>query len=235
LYQPLDGYCYNSDTHFLYDFIEKNLLKYKNITGSLLDIGSGSGILGILLARDYKKLNLYQVEIQKIFQFLTQKNCTINHINSELYKGSLFDIEFDRKFDYVVSNPPFYNSDVIKSENKNIKIARYNDNIPLDKFISTASSLLTQKGKFFFCYDPKQLADIFIGSKKANLNVDAIRYLHPNDKKEASLVMVYCRKNSKSKLQILSPLIMFDKNGNLTQEVSKIYNHTATHSIKAQV
>ncbi|MFA9374886.1 MAG: methyltransferase, partial [Poseidonibacter sp.] len=43
LYQPKDGYCYNSDTHFLYNFIVQSLKKFKNIKGELLDIGSGSG------------------------------------------------------------------------------------------------------------------------------------------------------------------------------------------------
>ena len=55
LYQPLNGYCYNSDTHFLFNFICKNLEKYKNISGELLDIGSGSGILGLLVAKKFSK------------------------------------------------------------------------------------------------------------------------------------------------------------------------------------
>ena len=56
LYQPANGYCYNSDTHFLFNFICENLKKYKNIKGEFLDIGSGSGILGLLVAKEYEKL-----------------------------------------------------------------------------------------------------------------------------------------------------------------------------------
>ncbi len=44
-----------------------------------------------------------------------------------MYKGSFLDLDFDKKFDICISNPPFYHSDVIKSEKENIKIARYND------------------------------------------------------------------------------------------------------------
>ena len=58
LYQPTNGYCYNSDTHFLYNFIVENLKKYKNIKGELLDIGSGSGILGLLVAKNFEKIKL---------------------------------------------------------------------------------------------------------------------------------------------------------------------------------
>ena len=44
-----------------------------------------------------------------------------------MHKGSFLEFDFDKKFDFCVSNPPFYHSNVIKSENENIKIARYID------------------------------------------------------------------------------------------------------------
>ena len=235
LYQPQNGYCYNSDTHFLYNFISKNLEQFKNIKGELLDIGSGSGILGLLVARDYDRLNLNQVEIQEDFQFLSQKNSEVNTISNNLNKGSLLELEFNKQFDYIISNPPFYNSDVIKSENKSLKIARYNDNFPLDKFISKASKLLTAKGKFFFCYDVKQIHNIIVELNNAKLNIEAIQFLHPKPSKEASLVMIYARKSSKSKLKVINPLIMFDENGEFTQEVNDIYTKCSTHSIKCEV
>ena len=101
LYQPTNGYCYNSDTHFLYNFIYENLKKYKNIKGELLDIGSGSGILGLLLAREYTNLNLNQCEIQEVFQFFSTKNAQTNKLESTLYKGSFEKVEFDKKFENI--------------------------------------------------------------------------------------------------------------------------------------
>ncbi len=235
LYQPKDGYCYNSDTHFLYNFIAKNLAQFKNIKGELLDIGSGSGVLGLMIARDYIKLNLNQCEIQPTFQFLSQKNSDVNGIENRLFKGDLLKTSFDKEFDYIVSNPPFYNTDVIKSENTNIKIARYNDDLPIDKFVAKVSSMLKPNGKFFFCYDVKQINGIITALNDAKLNIESFQYLHPTASKEASLIMVYARKNSKSKLKVLSPLIMFDKNHKFTDEVNNIYTKCATHSIKCTV
>lgn len=149
LYQPSNGYCYNSDTHFLHNFIVKNLEKFKNVQGNLLDIGSGSGILGLLVARDLKKLNLNQCEIQEVFQEFSLKNAHCNKIESTMYKGSFLETKFDKGFDVCVSNPPFYHCNVIKSENENIKIARYNDSLPLDVFIKKVSKILKNSGKFF--------------------------------------------------------------------------------------
>ena len=235
LYQPQNGYCYNSDTHFLYNFICKNLEKYKNIQGELLDIGSGSGILGLLVARDYPKLHLNQCEIQESFQFLTQKNSEVNGIQNRLHKGSILDYKFDKQFDYVVSNPPFYHTDVIKSENESLKIARYSDSMPLDQFIFKSAKILKNSGKFFFCYDAKQLDNIVKNIGESKLNIEAIQFLHPNSAKEASLVMVYARIASKSPLKILPPLIMFEKNGDFKDEVNEIYKKCSTHSIKCEV
>lgn len=234
LYQPLGGYCYNSDTHFLYDFIVHNLKKFKNVHGELLDVGSGSGILGILLARNYPKLNLNQCEKQKVFQFLSQKNSSINNINSEIFCQEFDSICHENKFDIIVSNPPFYHQDVIKSTNENIKTARYNDSLSLDTLIEKAAKLLSNNGKFFFCYDVKQFNDIMKLSNKYNLNVESVRFVHPKKHKDATLVMLYLRKNSKSLMHVLPPLIMFNEN-QFSQEVLKIYEATSTHSIKCDI
>ncbi len=235
IYQPQNGYCYNSDTHILFQFICDSLKKFKNINGQLLDIGSGSGILGLLVAREYNKLSLNQCELQEQFQFLSYKNTTTNNISSNLYKGSLFDIVFDKQFDLIVSNPPFYHSSVVKSENENIKIARYNDSMPLDKFISTTSKILKDNGKFIFCYDVKQIDQIMMLLKRHKLNIETMKFLHPKDNKEATIVMIYARKNSRSLMSILAPFVMFDKNGKFTQETLDVYDKCATHSIKASM
>ncbi len=234
LYQPSNGYCYNSDTHFLHNFISENLKKFKNIKGNLLDIGSGSGILGLLVARDYDRLELNQCEIQDAFQELSYKNAQCNKIETFLYKGSFLDLEFDKFFDICVSNPPFYHSSVIKSENENIKIARYNDSLPLKQFIKKVSNILKDGGKFFFCYDVKQLDDIIVYLKEYKLNIESLQFVHPKKHKDATLVLVYARKNSKSLLNVLKPLIVFE-NEDFSQEVQEIYKKSSTHSIKVEI
>ena len=233
-YQPIDGYCYNSDTHTLFYFIKENLAKFKNISGELLDVGSGSGILGLLIVNYYKKLILNSCEIQDEFIFLTKKNSEINNLKTNIYQGDFLNIEFDKKFDIIVSNPPFYPPCVIQSKNKNLKIARYSDNLPLNDFIKKVSTILQTKGKFFFCYDVKLLNDIILTLKKYNLNIESMQFLHPKIDKDSSLVMIYARKNSKSLLRVLPPIIMFDGE-NFSNEMKKIYNLCETYSIKVKV
>ena len=235
LYQPTNGYCYNSDTHFLYNFIVENFKKYKNIKGELLDIGSGSGILGLLVAKDFEKLQLNQCEIQKMFQFFSTKNSKTNKIDSKLYEGSFDEIDFEKKFDICVSNPPFYHCDVIKSDNQSLKIARYNDSLPLEVFIKKTSTILNSEGKFFFCYDVKQINNILLLLNKYKFNLEALQFVHPKNLKDATLILVYAKRNSKSLTKILNPLIVFDENNNFTSEVQEIYKKSSTHSIKVDV
>ena len=235
LYQPTNGYCYNSDTHFLYNFIVENLKKYKNIKGEVLDIGSGSGILGLLVSKDFEKVKLNQCEIQNMFQFFTKKNSEINNINSKLYEGSFIDIEFEKKFDICISNPPFYHSDVIKSDNESLKIARYNDSLPLEIFIKKTATILNSEGKFFFCYDVKQIIQILFLLNKYKFNLESLQFVHPKNSKDATLILVYAKRNSKSLTKILKPLIVFDENGDFTLEVQEIYKKSSTHSIKVDI
>ena len=235
LYQPINGYCYNSDTHFLYNFVYENLKKYRNIRGELLDIGSGSGILGLLLAREYTKLNLNQCEIQEVFQFFSSKNAQTNKLNATLYKGSFEKVEFDKRFDICVSNPPFYHSDVIKSENESLRIARYNDSLPLEQFIKKVSTVLSSEGKFFFCYDAKQVNEILILLNKYKFNLEALQFVHPKVSKDATLILVYAKKNSKSLTKIFNPLIVFENNNDFTQEIQNIYEKSSTYSIKVSI
>jgi len=234
LYQPNDGYCYNSDTHFLYNFIIENLKIFKNVRGELLDIGSGSGILGLLVCRDNEKLNLNQCEIQEKFQKLTSLNSKNNKINNHIYKDDFNNCKFDKEFDICVSNPPFYHSDVVKSLNENIKIARYNDSLPLEVFIKKTYNILASNGKFFFCYDVKQINDIIYLLNKHKFNIEAMQFVYPSSHKDATLILVYARKNSKSKTKVLPPLIVFE-NENFTKKVEDIYTKTATHSIKVEI
>jgi tRNA1(Val) A37 N6-methylase TrmN6 len=101
-------------------------------------------------------------------------------------------------------------------------------------FISKTSKVLNQNGKFFFCYDVKQLNDIMHLLNEYKLNIESMQFVHPKLGKDATLVLIYARKNSKSLMRILSPLIVFDEK-DFTKEVQDIYKVSSTHSIKVDI
>jgi tRNA1(Val) A37 N6-methylase TrmN6 len=223
-YQPENGYRYNSDTLFLYDFISKI-----NPQGSLLDIGSGSGILGILLSKDFPNIELFSIEKQLSFQKLTLKNSKINGVKNINFTGDFLEYSFDRKFDFIVSNPPFYSSKVVQSENESLNIARYNSHLPIDKFFRKVYLSLNPRGKFIFCYDAKQTPEIFLELEKNRLRAERVRFLYPAKNKSASLILIEARRDSKSATIFEEPLY------NFTDEVNEIYKRSNSYSIKADI
>ena len=229
LYQPESGYCYNSDSIFLYDFINKFKPK-----GKVLDVGAGCGIIGLLVARDNPKIELEAVEKQEIFQKYTQINADANKIDLKLYKHDFLDLDIANKYDYIISNPPFYHDGVRKSENEMLYFARYNINLPLKDFFKKVSQLLKPKSHFIFCYDAEQFFDICVQLDRVKLKVVDVQFVHPKREKTASLVMIHARNGSKSMMKVKEPLIVF-KNNEFTQEVQKIYKKALTQSIKCQI
>ncbi|MDD2385083.1 MAG: methyltransferase [Sulfurospirillaceae bacterium] len=225
LNQPEEGYRYNSDTLLLYDFI-----KSFNPKGSLLDVGCGCGILGLLLKRDFPTLDVHLLDIQEQNYLLSRNNAEQNSIAIESFTCNDYLItKFEDKFDFIVSNPPFYHTGVVKSTNLSLSISRHSSYLPFDKFAHKVTKTLSNKGYFCFCYDAKQL-DILMCELLANkLNVEDICFVYPKVDKEASLVLIRARKNSKTLCKIHPPIFMYE-NENFSTKVQSIFAHSQTKS-----
>jgi len=223
LYQPKNGYCYNSDTLFLYDFITNFPIK-KNV----LEVGGGCGVLGLLVARDFK-INLTIIEIQKIMAEFIKKNSQKNSIELELINDDFLIYDFDKRFDYVISNPPFYNS-TKKSENEIKQIARYDEFLPMKDFFNKVNGILSEKGEFIFCYDAKRFDDIVLNLPKP-LKITDVKFVYPKVGKDANLVMIRAKRHSKSMIKFHTPIFNFDGD-DFSNEAKKVYNKANTLSIK---
>jgi tRNA1Val (adenine37-N6)-methyltransferase len=223
LYQPKNGYCYNSDTLFLYDFITNFPIK-KNV----LEVGGGCGVLGLLIARDFK-INLTVIEIQKIMSDFIKKNAEFNSINLELINDNFLTYKFHKRFEYVISNPPFYKS-TKKSNNEIKQIARYDENLPMKEFFEKVNSVLTEKGEFIFCYEASRFDEVTKMLPKP-LKITDVKFVYPKMGKFANLVMIRAKRHSKSMIKFHSPIFNFDGN-EFSKEAKKIYKKANTKSIK---
>ncbi|WP_457564922.1 tRNA1(Val) (adenine(37)-N6)-methyltransferase [Caminibacter sp.] len=224
LYQPKNGYCYNSDTMFLYDFISRF-----NIKGKVLEVGGGCGVLGLLIKRDFPKIELSIIEKQKIMAEFIRKNLKENQLAAEVIEGDFLECDFKKEFDFIISNPPFYKG-TLKSENEIIKTARYEENLPMREFFEKVNVALKERGEFIFCYDAKRVDEI-INNLPKPLKVTDIRFMHPRINKNATLVMIRAKRHAKSFAVIHPPLIGFEGE-NYSKEAEMIYKKAATKSIK---
>ena len=229
LYQPESGYCYNSDSLFLYDFISR-----LNPKGDMLDVGAGCGIVGLLVARDFPKVRLEAVERQADFVAYARKNAEANRIEYTIYHQDFLEMGETKRYDYIISNPPFYHDGVQKSANEMLFYARYNINLPIESFFAKVHRLLKPGGHFVFCYDATQFALVCAALNDAKIRVVEARFVHPKREKKASLVLVHARSNSKSMMQVLPPLFAFDGE-EFSKEAKDIYTKAGTNSIKCKI
>ena len=224
LKQYKNSYRYNSDTIFLYNFISKN-----NIKGSILDIGSGCGVLGLLTKRDFPDIDLTQIEIQEKYAKLSKQNAKINNIKSNVICQDFLNCDFKDKFDFVISNPPFYHKGTLKSKDNSLYLSRHSDALVFDKLAIKAYKAIKQKGSFIFCYDAKQTDLLFKSLLETKFNINEVQFVHVNKEKDASLVIVCAKRESKSLCRFLPPLILYEDD-NYTKEIVNIYKKADTNS-----
>lgn len=206
LFQPKDGYRYNSDTIMLYNFITK-------LNGEVLDVGCGCGILGLLLKRDFEKISLTMIDILKKNVEISIKNSNNNLLEANIINGNFCDMTESLKFDFIVSNPPFYHDGALKSENIHINFSRYSSNLSLENFLDKSYKLLKPKGTIFFCYDAKRIYEISFLLYKLKFTLNRMQFVHPKVTKKSKLVLIEARKNSKSLCEILPPIFVNCDNG----------------------
>lgn len=226
LFQLEHGYRYNSDTLLLYDFICSFQPK-----GELLDVGCGCGILGLLLKRDFPNVKMHLLDIQ-------EQNCTIAHANAKANALSVesftckdfLEAKFEFKFDMIVSNPPFYHKGGVKSDNDALCLSRHSSALPFESFATKVTKTLSNRGYFCFCYDAKQLDSLMAALLGNGLNVEDICFVHPKEEKEASLVLIRARKNSKTLCKIHPPLFIYSGE-NFTPRVQAIFERSQTQSL----
>ena len=226
LFQKDSGYRYNSDTLLLYDFIASFSPK-----GVMLDVGCGCGILGLLLKRDFPILSLKLLDIQ-------DDNCKIAHANAvqnelcvdEMIHGDFLKTSFESKCDWIISNPPFYHHGGMKSEADSLRLSRHSSALPFDAFAQKVTKTRSNRGYFCFCYDAKQLTHLLASLMKHGLNVEDICFVHPKMNKEASLVMIRARKNSKALCKVHEPLFIYDTEA-FSQRVQAIFTKSQTKSL----
>lgn len=226
LYQSTSGYCYNSDSIFLYDFISRF-----NPKGSLLDVGCGVGIISLLLSRDFN-IETSIIDKQEKMLNYAKHNYVLNNLEVKSYLGDFTEFETEDKFDYIISNPPFYDSRVTQSENTHLNIARYAHHLPIEDFISKVKKLLKPRGYFIFCYDAKQIDLLVYHLTSYGINVEKIQFVHSKIDRDSKLVMIAARMGSKSMTQILPPFVVFDDKSVYRQNAQKAFEKANTNSIK---
>ncbi len=222
LFQAKKGYRFSVDALLLENFISAKRLE-KGI-----ELGTGSGIISILLSKRIKGSRITAVEIQKSLAERAGRNISLNSLDDriEILSKDIKDLRkifSTNEFDYVFSNPPFRKPKTgLMSIYEEKAVARHEIEITLPDLISTASYLLKHTGKFYMIYHPFRLAELISLLRKSRLEPKRIRFVHSRTGEEAKMVLIEAVKGSGIWLKISPPLYLYEKGNKYSQELNSI-------------
>ena len=223
--QNKEGFCFGIDSVLLADFA-KNIKKGAKV----LDLGTGTGIISILLCGKTDLKNIIGVEVQKEVAEMANRSSKLNNLENKfkvineniLNLKKMYD---NQSIDVVVTNPPYKkkNTGIINKNEKKV-ISRHEITASLEDFINISSELLKDKGEFYMVHRPERLVDILDLMRKNKLEPKIIKMVFSNTNKEPKLILIKGIKNAKPFLKIEKNLYIYDENGNYTADILKIYN-----------
>lgn len=223
--QNKDGFCFGIDAVLLSDFA-KNIKENSKV----IDLGTGTGIISILLCGRTKLKKIIGVEVQEQVYDMACRSIKLNNLEDKfeiineniLNLTNIFENNF---FDVIVTNPPYkkQNTGVINAEQKKL-ISRHEILANLEDFISVSNKLLKDKGEFYMIHRPERIVDIFSLMRKYKIEPKEVRLVFSNKKSSPKMVLVKGVKNGGDYLKFRENLYIYNENGSYTDEVLKIYN-----------
>ena len=214
LIQDTNGFCFGIDAVLL-----ANFAKVKK-GAKVVDLGTGTGIVPILIAGKSQASKIIGVEIQEEVYEMATRSVKLNDLEERVEIVNADIKEIDK---VVTSNPPYMHMDGIKNPNDKKAISRHEVKCNLEDVIRAASRLTMPRGKFFMIHRPIRLVDILTLGRKYNMEPKQIQFIHPRAGKAPNLVLVEFMKDGKPELKILDPLYVYGEDGNYTEELKAIY------------
>lgn len=216
------GFCFGIDAVLLANFVE---LK-KN--AKVVDLGTGTGIIPILLAGKSTTSHITALEIQEEVSDMARRSVKLNHLEDRIQilttdlKEALEMLPVN-SFDVVTSNPPYMHSKGLLNPEDTKSIARHEVKCSLEDVIFIASRLLKHLGKFFMVHRPQRLVDMMYYCRKYKLEPKQIQFIHPTYGKKPNLLLLECRKAAMPEVKLLDPLYVYNEEGRYTEKIYEIY------------
>lgn len=197
--------------------------------GVCIDLGTGTGIIPLLLSAKTDASEIIGLEIQKDLCEMAKRSIRHNKLEDRIKIvcgdiKSIPDLFGKETFTNVVSNPPYMkNGSGFQSEDESIAMSRHEVMCGIEDIVSAAEYLLKDKGMLSMVHRPNRMVDVLSTLREHSLEPKAIRFVHPYAGKAPNLFLINAQKNTQPFLRVEDPLIMRRSDGEYTDEIYKIY------------
>lgn len=223
--QKLDGFCFGMDAVLLSGFA--NVKQGEKA----LDLGTGTGILPLLLEAKYQGTHYTGLEIQKEMAEMAARSVALNHLEDKIriVEGDIKEASRlfgAASFDVVTSNPPYMNNaHGLKNPDLPKAIARHEVLCTLEDVVREAARLLRPGGRFYMVHRPHRLIEIIMALKERGLEPKRMKLVHPFADKEANMVLIEAVRGGKSMIKVEAPIVVYKEPGVYTEEIYSVYGY----------
>ncbi|MBO4414312.1 MAG: methyltransferase [Clostridia bacterium] len=220
LLQDPSGLAFGTDALMLAAFIRKEPKRHA------LELGSGSGIISMLLAKRGKFRRITALEIQPYYADLTRRNAVANGLG-DVIDAVCADIrEWNGCADTVFSNPPYMRATGGRPNSDEGKYAaRHEVHGTVSELVGAVSGILRYGGRFCCVYRPDRLPELICAMKESGLAPKRMVFVHGNPRISPCLVLIEGKKGGGEGCRLLRPLFLTDENGRTTADAEYIYSN----------
>lgn len=216
-------FCFGMDAVFLSGFAR---IKPGE---TVLDLGTGTGIIPILLAAKSEGAHFTGLELQADSADMARRSVLLNGLNGkiDIVEGDIK--EADRlfkaaSFDVITTNPPYMTGEHgLVNPQLPKAIARHELMCTLEDVVRMSGKLLRPGGRLYMVHRPFRLAELMSILVSHRLEPKRMRLVHPFVDKEPNMVLIEARRGGKARLSVEPPLIVFERPGVYTEEVKRDY------------
>ncbi len=223
--QNRDGFCFGMDAVLLSGFAK---VKPEE---KAIDLGTGTGIIPILLEAKNQGMHYTGLEIQEEVADMAARSVVLNHLEDKItiVRGDIKEASRlfgAASFDVVTSNPPYMNdAHGLKNPDLPKAISRHEVLCTLEDVAREAARLLRPGGRFYLVHRPHRLIEIITALKNAGMEPKRMKMVHPFVDKEANMVLIEAVRGGRSMIKVEAPVIVYKEPGVYTDEIYTIYGY----------
>lgn len=223
--QKTDGFCFGMDAVFLSSFAAVKEGE------RVMDFGTGTGIIPILLAAKTKGSYFAGLEIQAEMAEMAQRSVKLNGLNEKVHIFAQDIREAGKRFaaasfDVVTANPPYMKgSHGLENPHQMKAVSRHEILCTMEDVAREAGRLLKPKGRLYLVHRPRRMVELLAVLTKYRLEPKRIRFVHSYADKEANLVLIEAAKDGGAMVKIEAPIVVYEEQGKYSAEFCRVYGY----------